>query len=103
MWKHNADVDTPDKLANLIHRLQGNTSFSSCSEKYGKGYTDVPVFSTSARLCLNPSPRRTKNMVDCGRVPSPKNQNKQRLCYCHAGKSKYVKNVIIVLGNLNRN
>ena len=96
MWKHNSDVDAPEKLANLINRLQGNTSFSTCSEKYGQGYTDVPVFSTSAGLCLNPSPRRPKNMVDCGRVPTPKNQNKQRLCYCHAGKSRYIKKVMIV-------
>ena len=100
MWKHNSDVDAPEKLANLINRLQGWTSFSTCSEKYGQGHTDVPVFQKSAGLCWNPLPRRPKNMVDCGRVPTPKNQNKQRLCYCHAGKSRYIKKVIIVPSNV---
>ena len=102
MWKHNSDVDAPEKLANLINRLQGWTSFSTCSEKYGQGHTDVPVFQKSAGLCWNPLPRRPKNMVDCGRVPTPKNQNKQRLCYCHAGKSRHIKKVMIVPRTYNK-
>ena len=95
MWNHNSDVDTPERLANLINKLQGNTSFYSCIGSFGNT-PDVPVFSTSEGFCLNSSPSRPKHKVDCGRLPTPEGQLKRRLCYCHAGKSKYTKKVIIV-------
>ena len=93
MWNHNSDVDSPEKLAKLINRLQGTTSFSFCSGNYGDE-SDVPVFSTSERFCLSSSPGKSRKNIDCGRSPMPKEQYKERLCYCHAGKSKVHENII---------
>jgi len=82
MWNHNSDVDSPKKLAKLINRLQGMNSFSSCYGHYGN-FTDVPNFSTSERFCLNSSPGKPRENVNCGQTPNY--QSKKRLCYCHSG------------------
>ena len=83
MWKHNSDVDEPEKLENLLNQKLGNTSFSLCSGSYGNE-TDVPVISTTFNDCLNSSPGRPKETFDCGRIPNtPSHHFKQRLCYCH--------------------
>ena len=84
MWNHNSDVDSPKKLAKLINRLQGMTSFPPCSGTYGDD-PGVPCFFASRRWCYNSSPGKSRVNVDCGRSPMPKYQNKKRLCYCHAG------------------
>ena len=87
MWKHNSDVDAPEKVMKLINRLLRNTSFPSCSGAYGEE-SDVPVFSTSEsyQFCLSSSPERAKETFDCGRSPTPKDQLKKRVCYCHGGR-----------------
>ena len=85
MWKHNSDVNAPEKVTKLINGFLGNTSFTSCSGAYGEE-SDVPVFSTSDAFCLSSSPGRPKSKFDCGRSPSPKRQRKKRLCYCHEGR-----------------
>ena len=87
MWNHNSDVDSPEKVTKLINRLLRNTSFNSCSGAYGEE-NDVPVFSTSESypFCLSSSPGRAKETFDCKRFPTPKEQRKKRLCYCHEGK-----------------
>ena len=86
MWKHNSDVDAPEKLAKLINRMLENPTFTSCSKAYGEE-SDVPVFSTSDGFCLSSSPGKPKEKFDCLRSPTPKTQRKKRLCYCHGGIS----------------
>ena len=83
MWKHNSDVDGPEKLANLLKQKLGNTSFSLCSGKFGNN-TDVPAITTIFNECTHSSPGRQKDTFDCGRIPNtPPDHFKQRLCYCH--------------------
>ena len=85
MWKHNSDVDGPEKLANILKQKLGSTSFPLCSGKFGNE-TDVPVISTtwSINECVHSSPGRQKETFDCGRIPNtPHNHFKKRLCYCH--------------------
>jgi len=81
MWKHNSDVDGPEKLANILKQKLGSTSFPLCSGKFGNE-TDIPSISTtwSVNECLHSSPGRQKERFDCGRIP---NTPDQRLCYCH--------------------
>ena len=81
MWKHNSDVDAPEKLAKLLNGLLMNTNFTSCSGAYGE-VSDVPL-STAKGTCLSSSPGRSKEKFDCGLSPTPKNQRKKRLCFCH--------------------
>ena len=83
MWKHNSDVDGPEKLENLLNQKLGSTSFTLCSGSFGNE-TDVPVISTTFNDCLNSLPGRPKETIDCGRIPNtPSHHFKQRLCYCH--------------------
>ena len=90
MWNHNSDVDAPEKLANLINRLQGKTYFSICSGTFGDS-PGVPLFSTAKSFCFNSSPGKPKEKIDCGQSPKPEYDYKKRLCYCNAGKSKHVR------------
>ena len=90
MWNHNSDVNSPEKLTKLINSLQGETSFNLCSGKYGDS-PDVPLFSTSEGFCYSSSPGKSKEKIECGLSPTPQYQNKKRLCYCHAGKSKRIR------------
>ena len=88
MWNHNSDVDASEKVANLINRLQRNTYFSVCTGQFGDS-PEVPLFSDSKASCFNSSPGKPKEKINCGRSPTPKHDNKTRLCYCHARKRKH--------------
>ena len=83
MWNHNSDVDTSEKLLDMINGFNQNISLPSCSGTYGIE-PDVPNFSEHSGFCLHSSPERQKHTFDCGKSAlEPIGQKKQRLCYCH--------------------
>ena len=83
MQSHNSEVDSSDKVLNLIEQLGESTAASSCSGNWGES-SDVPAF--SAYICLYSSASRLRDTFDCGRKPGSEIQRKRRLCYCHSSK-----------------
>ena len=83
MQSHNSEVDSSDKVLNLIKQLGGSTAASSCLGVHGTE-SDVPAF--NADYCFFSNALRLPDTFDCGRITSPESDEKRRLCYCHSGE-----------------
>ena len=81
-YLHNSDIDSSSEVINLIRKLGGETSVTSCVDWHGKA-SDVPVYSASQNSCFYSDYTRSLETFDCSRSPNPKSHKKQRLCFCH--------------------
>ena len=81
MWRHNSDVDSSEKLANVINKIDKGTNFSSC-DNWATTASDVPNLSTLRKFCMHSKPGRSKDTFNCKSVPDPQREQKRRLCFC---------------------
>ena len=85
--RHNAEVDSPEKVLEMILKLQPDfnlTADNKCSSAYGKT-SATPCLSSEQGFCLSSSSAKEK-AYDCDEIPYPLHQKKARLCYCKQGK-----------------
>ena len=78
---HNHEVDSPEKVLELVKSLNGGITTTSCPGYYGQS-ADTPTISAKKNICY--SSAANKLSFSC----SAKHDNfedKQRLCYCHPG------------------
>lgn len=81
MWRHNSDVDTSEKLAKLIDKIDKEANFSSC-DNWATTASDVPNFSTLRNFCMHSKPGRPKDTFNCESIPRPEREQKKRVCFC---------------------
>ena len=86
LYRHNEDVASSEDLRNLIQTLGGSLLATSCGGQYGTA-ADIPNFSTSKDTCFFSDPTRELWTFNCARNPTPENQRKRRLCWCHSPDS----------------
>ena len=80
LHSHNSDVDSSDKVLNLVQSLGGSISNPPClNDIYGSN-GDVPNIGGDHQSCYYSDANRDLSTFDCSRAPD---SNKQRLCYCH--------------------
>ena len=77
---HYSDVDSSEKVFNLIKKLGGKMLAESCNRA---NFPAVPVFKSD--VCAYSD---TTEMFDCSSQPLPIKENKQRLCYCQQIEGK---------------
>ena len=86
--RHNDEVDSPEKVLEMILKLQPDFNLTAtggkCNSAYGKSPAQ-PSFSSELGFCLSSSSAIDKT-YDCDAIPYPLNQKKARLCYCKEGK-----------------
>jgi len=80
LHEHNVDVDESMELWTLIKDLgespPGSFSCSSIVE------AAAPLFIPDDK-CFYSDPSSESSTFDCGAIPNPTGENKQRLCWCH--------------------
>ena len=96
--RHNAEVDSPEKVLEMILKLQPDfnlTADNKCSSAYGKT-SATPCLSSEQGFCLSSSSAKEK-AYDCDEIPYPLHQKKARLCYCKQGTDsrKYIATEIL--------
>ena len=93
--RHNDEVDSPDKVLEMIRKLRPDFNLQTttwllgfaedkCSSAYGKDPT-TPCFSSEQGFCLSSSSAKDKT-YDCDGIPNPLDQKKSRLCHCKEGE-----------------
>ena len=80
---HNAEVDSSEEVVELIKKLGGNLTSTTCYENYGSD-ADTPnfgqrQFSVNANFCLTSS--NQNKTYDCG----ASSEVNSRICYCIKG------------------
>ena len=88
---HKAEVDSSDKVLNLIEKLGGTTSATSC---VSGDYPALPVFNHDTYCMI--SAKGTKSTFDCTTEPGPQVQLKRRICYCHTLTGMWAINLTII-------
>ena len=86
---HNEEVDSSDEVLSLLKILGVNISATSYKNRTGKGKA-VPGYGTNEKqdFCLfSDDPSRPLSTFDCSQKPFPLKENKQRICWCKAGKT----------------
>ena len=87
--RHNAEVDSPEKVLEMILKLQPDfnlTADNKCSSAYGTS-SSTPLLSFELGWCLSSSSAKDK-AYDCDEIPTPLHQKKARLCYCKQGRGE---------------
>ena len=85
-FKHNSDIDSCSDVEDLVQEITGTKSVINCILIWGTE-KDVPncynnLQSSNIQLFRHSSVKsRDLSDFDCATVPSPRNANKQRLCY----------------------
>ena len=88
---HNAEVDSSEEVVELIKKLGGNLTSTTCYENYGSK-PNTPSFypdqssNVANHFCFTSS--NQNKTYDCGSSPNGagyQNELKARICYCIKG------------------
>ena len=83
---HNAEVDSSEEVVELIKKLGGNLTSTTCYENYGSKANTPSFYPNQSSIVANHFCFTSSNQnktYDCG--VSPNDELKARICYCIKG------------------
>ena len=80
-------MDSSDEVKSLIVNLGATTSAAWCDDIY-ENIPTVPMYTPNK--CFYSASSRPLSTFDCGENPTPQNDNRRRLCWCHPPGNVYI-------------